>query len=228
MYTFFIFKIAVGILALDEKCRALYASLGILLHVYQLGLEAFLLAPSRIHPEKHLCPVLRVCAAGACVHRNDRVVPVVLAVEQRPEPQIVQCRGKLRTCVFCFLCKVFVLLFIGHLDHDFKIFKLSVQALELRKLALDGLLFFHILLRTLGIIPIRVVPEVAPVHFVFYFFESFLEPCRVKGTHLPLSTASAAQVSDLLSGQAVSLSHFLFGFIWCGRSRGRLWLHCTL
>ena len=48
-----------------------------------LGLEPAVVGPAQVHPEEHLCPVLRVRAARTGVDLEQRVTCVVLAGEER-------------------------------------------------------------------------------------------------------------------------------------------------
>ncbi len=78
MYAFFVFEIAVGVLALDQKRRALDAGLGIVLQIKHLHAVALLLAPARVHSEQHGRPVHRVDAAGTRMDRKDRAAVIIL------------------------------------------------------------------------------------------------------------------------------------------------------
>ncbi len=72
---------AVGVLARDRQRRALDAGLVAGLRLEQFALEAAALGPAQVHAQDHLGPVLRLGAAGARMHGDDRVLGVVLAAE---------------------------------------------------------------------------------------------------------------------------------------------------
>ena len=74
---------AVGVLALHEDRGALEAGLVAVEVIERRHLEAVALRPAVVHAEQHLGPVLRFGAAGARVERENRVLAVVLAGQQR-------------------------------------------------------------------------------------------------------------------------------------------------
>ena len=79
MHAFFILQIAVGVLAFNQKGRALDAGLGIVLQVEHLHAVALLFAPACVHSEQHGCPVHRIDATGARVNGQNRAAVVILA-----------------------------------------------------------------------------------------------------------------------------------------------------
>jgi hypothetical protein len=53
--------------------------------VDHLAPEAAALGPAHVHAQQHVGPVLRLGAAGARVNRDDRVLPIQLARQHRPD-----------------------------------------------------------------------------------------------------------------------------------------------
>ena len=50
--------------------------------VEYLGFEPLFFAPTQVHPEQHLCKILRVGPAGTSLDRADRVISVRFARQQ--------------------------------------------------------------------------------------------------------------------------------------------------
>jgi len=89
------FQEAVGILALDLDRRGLDARLLGRNHVQDGDLEALALGPADVHPDEHLGPVLRLGAARARVHGENRVPGVVWALQHGLEFEIGESDGQL-------------------------------------------------------------------------------------------------------------------------------------
>ena len=82
MYTYFTFKIPIGIFALN-KYGGTFNSGNIAVKIIKGGhLVAVSFTPAVIHSEKHFRPVLRLCSACACVEGKQSVFAVILAVKQ--------------------------------------------------------------------------------------------------------------------------------------------------
>ena len=79
MHAFFVLQIAVGVLSLDQKGRALDAGFRIPLQIEDFDMISFFFAPARVHSEQHGCPVHRIDAAGTCMDRKDRAAVVILS-----------------------------------------------------------------------------------------------------------------------------------------------------
>ena len=60
-------EIAIGVVAVDLKCDALYARFFAIEQVEHLHRKALYIAIARIHPIEHAYPVLRLCSARTCV-----------------------------------------------------------------------------------------------------------------------------------------------------------------
>lgn len=58
------------------------------LQIKDLGLKAFPLAPAKVHPEKHLGPVLGLGPARPRIDREDGIAPVMHSREDKPEFQL--------------------------------------------------------------------------------------------------------------------------------------------
>ena len=84
------FQIAVGVVAGDLEGHRLDARLVAVQQVQQLHREAHPLGEAGVHAVEHLGPVLGLGAARARVQREDAVAVVVLAGQQRLEPQGLQ------------------------------------------------------------------------------------------------------------------------------------------
>ncbi len=100
----------VGVLALGDEARRLDPRLLPRRRLGHLDVEAAALGPAQVHAEQHLGPVLRIRAAGAGAHGDDRVAGVVAAAEQpgllelgepRLEPRelTLQLAGELRVAL---------------------------------------------------------------------------------------------------------------------------------
>jgi hypothetical protein len=72
---------AVGVVAKHGHRRTLDAGFVAWLKVDYFALETAPFDPAQVHPQQHLSPVLRLCAAGARMNGDDRVFAIVLAAE---------------------------------------------------------------------------------------------------------------------------------------------------
>ena len=79
----------VRVLAPRDQGRGLDPGLLPRARLEKVDLEAPPLGPAHLHPQQHLGPVLGVGAAGAGVHRDDRVAGVVAS---REEPLLLELR----------------------------------------------------------------------------------------------------------------------------------------
>ena len=154
MQAVFALEEAVSVLAVDLERRALDTGLFAVEIVEHLAGVAVALCPHVIHAVEHLRPVLRFGAAGAGVEREDGVVRVILAGEQR-----LQTHGlELFLEGLVFLLQLFehgvVVLLERHLADREHIVVLRAQAIIFLDLVFQGA---DALLDLLAVF--RVVPE---------------------------------------------------------------------
>src|SRR5579862_1334171 len=168
-------EVAVGVRALDGERRALDARTLAGLLLEQLRPEAAPLAPTEIHPQQHLGPVLRLEAAGAGMDLDDPVAGIVLAAEE-----LVQLEGRDVALDLVELLAELVervgIAFLGELEEDLRLvrpltlaFPAADRVEDLRRLAPDGL-------RLLG-----VVPEAGCGRLLAQLGGALLEARQVKG-----------------------------------------------
>jgi hypothetical protein len=76
----------VRVVADDHHRRALDAGLVAGLKIDHVALEPAPLGPPQVHPEQHLCPVLRLGTAGPWMDRHDGILSIVLAITESLAP----------------------------------------------------------------------------------------------------------------------------------------------
>jgi hypothetical protein len=111
------------------------------LQVQDLRAVTVSLGPAQIHPEHHFRPVAGVRAAGAGVHRDDRVRGVVFAAEQLPELGGVDLALRVAELLLRLHPRRRVVGLGGQLDQDLGVVQLFGQPIEELDLALCRALF---------------------------------------------------------------------------------------
>ena len=149
----FAFKIAVGVVALDLDGGGLDAGLFAVLIVEQRILIAVAVGPHGVHAVEHLRPVLRLGAAGTGVERQNGVVRVVLAGEQRGKTHFFQLFRERIILRFQLFKHGGIVLFERHFTHGEKIVPGRAELVVLFALRLQLLDALLHLLRMGDIVP---------------------------------------------------------------------------
>ena len=110
------FQIAIGIFAVHLNGNGFQSGFIAVQHIQYLNLEAFLLRPSGIHAEKHICPVTRLCAARPCMQGNNGIVAVIFAIEHCCNAQCLIFRKEGIVHFLYFFIYAVILLLDAHFD----------------------------------------------------------------------------------------------------------------
>ena len=155
-------QIAVGVVAVDKERRTLDARLVAGQKVRRDDGKAVALRPPAVHAQKHLRPVLRLCAARPRVQREDRVVRIVRPRQQHLKLKLAHgCLDGFKLRLHLGL-KARVVFLQCHFQKRLRIIRLGDDLLVLVDAALDRGELLIDLLRFF-----RVVPEGRLAHLVF-------------------------------------------------------------
>src|SRR5580658_7317164 len=148
--------VAVGVLALDDERRLRDAGLVPRLDVLDLDLEAAALRPAVVHAQQHVAPVAGLGAARSRLYREERVVPVELAGEERRDLQLVELVGHGRDAPLELLLvglAVGAVQGLHELQHDIRVVDLLLERDHGQDAPLEHVQLGYVLLGPLVVVP---------------------------------------------------------------------------
>jgi len=154
----------IGVVAADLKGDRLDAGLVAIQKIQFLDGQAHALGKAGVHAVEHLGPVLGLGAARAGVQRQDAVVLVVLAGEQRGQPERLQLLFYRRDLGGDLRHQREIIFLICEADQHVQIVRTAVQFLEVLDPGFHRARLLADLLRAL-----RIVPETGRSHVLLEF-----------------------------------------------------------
>ena len=146
-------QISVSVFSVHLERHALdpcHISFQIVQHFYAV---IFLFGPPCIHPVKHVRPVAGFCPACSGMERNDRVISVIRSGKKRADAQFLKAGLELFQFFLYSRHRLFVGIFLTHLNEKRHILVVRVQLFNLFHRILKVFQFLHHLLGGLRVIP---------------------------------------------------------------------------